>query len=153
MVCKQCGHEIAPDEKFCGICGAVNEDAVSEKISEEYSEPAGRPIGTPDQGPYAQPYVPPVPQSEQSQYAQPQTGQYTQEELSSSILKFGIWSLVLSCLVPLLGIIFGAVTMSKAKNYALIYPLEGRAKTGKILGLVGFILAIVVMVIAIIVAI
>ncbi len=46
-------------------------------------------------------------------------------------------------LIPLLGIIFGAIAMSKAKNYALTYPLVGKAKTGRILGIVGLVVSIV----------
>ncbi len=63
-------------------------------------------------------------------------------------MKFGILGLVFSMLIPLLGIIFGSIAMSKAKNYALIYPLVGKAKTGKILGIVGLVVSIVWIVLA-----
>ena len=145
MVCKKCGHEIAPDSKFCGVCGAVNEDAVPENISQEYSEPAGRPIGTPDQGPYAQPYVPPIPMSEQSQYAQNVVADPEERALAKSCLVFGILGIAFGCsfYLSILGIIFGAIAKSKTKQYMASYPLVGKAKVGRILGNIGFIFGII----------
>ena len=170
MICRYCGNEMEPDAKFCGVCGAVNEATINgqpiEDTKPQYAQPTQSQYGQPVQSQYGQPAQPQYGQSVQSQYgqpvqpqygqpvqpqygqpAQPQYGQYTQDQLASSVLKFGILGLVFSMLIPLLGIIFSSIAMSKAKNYALNYPLEGKAKTGRILGIVGLILSIVTMVI------
>ena len=161
MICKQCGNEVAPNEKFCGTCGAPNDAAFDQSSQPQYAQPAqsAQPrygqaeqpqYGQPAQPQYGQPAQPQYGQPVQPQYGQPvqpQYGQYTQDQLASSVLKFGILGLVFSMLIPLLGIIFSSIAMSKAKNYALVYPLEGKAKTGRILGIVGLILSIVTMVI------
>ena len=177
MICKQCGNEVAPNEKFCGACGAPNDAVVDQSAQSQYAQPQpiqpaqpqyGQPVqpqygqpaqpqyGQPTQPQYGQPAQPQYGQPAQPQYGQPaqpqygqpapQYGQFTQDELASSVLKFGILGLVFSMLIPLLGIIFSSIAMSKAKNYALTYPLEGKAKTGKILGIIGLILSIVMMV-------
>ena len=73
---------------------------------------------------------------------------------SVSVLVFGILGIAFACTFYLsfLGIIFGAIALSKAKQYVNSgYVLTGRAKVGKILGMVGLILGIVLTVILLIV--
>lgn len=130
MVCKQCGNEVAPNEKFCGVCGAPT-DAVA------------------DQPQYAQPAQPAQPQ-----YGQPMQPQYNaaapiddpaERALSKSCLTFGILAIAfgVSFYLSFLGIVFGAITKSKTSLYMASYPLTGRAKTGRILGNIGFIFGII----------
>ena len=65
--------------------------------------------------------------------------------MSKSILTFGILAIAFGSTFYLsfLGIVFGAIARSKAKTYLMSYPLVGRAKVGRILGTVGFVLGIV----------
>ena len=67
------------------------------------------------------------------------------EEYSKKALIFGILSIAL-CETIVLGIVFGALAQKNAKAFAEANGgvLAGRAKVGKILGLVGLITAIVV---------
>ena len=71
-----------------------------------------------------------------------------QISLSKSILTFGILALVFC--EGFLGIIFGAIGLSKSKQYAAMYGLTGRAKVGSILSRVGMIVGIVMTVVWII---
>lgn len=183
MICKQCGNELAPGAKFCGVCGTPAEVAPQPVEEVQYAQPVQP---EPAQPVYAQPvqpepaqpvYAQPVQQPEQPQYTQPQYAQpqyqpqqydYAQPQynagapmedpvergLSKSILIFGILGIAFACTFYLsfLGIIFGAIALSKAKKYAASgYVVTGRAKVGKILGLVGLILGIVMVVILLIV--
>ena len=135
-----------------------------------------------DQQPqYAQPQQYQQPQYDQQQYQQYQQPQQYQQyqqpqqyqqyqqpvynqgmpvenpverSLSKSVLIFGILGIAFACTFyfSFLGIIFGAIALSKAKKYvASGFALEGRAKVGKILGMVGLILGIVLTVILLIV--
>ncbi len=68
-----------------------------------------------------------------------------------NVLVWGILSLVFSCTFyfAFLGIIFGAIGLSKAKGYvAQGGVLAGKVKVGRILSLVGLILSIVFTVLA-----
>ncbi|MBQ9680128.1 MAG: zinc-ribbon domain-containing protein [Ruminococcus sp.] len=193
MICKQCGNELAPGAKFCGVCGTPAEAApqpVEEVAQPQYAQPVEsepaqpvytQPVQQPEQPQYAQPvqpepaqpvYAQPVQQPEQPRYAQPAQPQYAQPQyqpqqydfaqpqynagmpmedpversMSKSVLVFGILAISFAFIpyVNFLGIIFGAIALSKAKKYAASgYVLSGRAKTGKILGLVGLIAGIV----------
>lgn len=75
--------------------------------------------------------------------------QYNQNNLQQpNTLVWGILSLVFS---SILGIIFGAIGLSKSKKFvAEGGELVGKAKVGKILSLVGIILGIVVTIIIVI---
>lgn len=67
---------------------------------------------------------------------------------STLILVFGIVGLALEMIG---GIVFGAITMHMAKAYANAgCPLTGKVKTGRILGIVGFINGIVTTVVYVI---
>ncbi len=69
---------------------------------------------------------------------------------STPILVFGIVALYLACTMVLsfLGIIFGAITLSKARRYlAVTGELAGKAKVGRILGKAGLIVGIIMTVV------
>ncbi len=66
--------------------------------------------------------------------------------MSKSALVFGILAISFAFIpyINFLGIIFGAIALSKAKAYKRAgYVLAGRANVGKILGLIGLIVGIV----------
>jgi len=64
-----------------------------------------------------------------------------QQASSTPILVFGILALALE---TIFGIIFGAIAISKAKKWvAAGNPLDGKAKAGKILGIIGLICGII----------
>ncbi len=66
--------------------------------------------------------------------------------MSKSALVFGILAISFAFIpyINFLGIIFGAIALSKAKSYQRAgYVLTGRANVGKILGLIGLIVGIV----------
>lgn len=68
--------------------------------------------------------------------------------IATRTLVFGIIALALSeC--GIFGIIFGAIALSQAKKYAAANDgvLDGKAKVGRILGLIGLIVGIVMTVI------
>lgn len=124
MFCKNCGNQVADGASFCANCGMpVEESAPGFKPASLESKPASVPA-------YSYVSAPaPVPQVD-----------------SGSVLTFGILALVFAntFLLSFLGIVFGVIAMNKANTYcACGYPLEGKAKVGRILGKVGMILGIV----------
>ena len=170
MICKQCGTEVPNDAKFCGVCGAPNEaygqPQYAQPVESQYGQQQygqqqyGQPqYGQPEQNQYAQPAQPMYGQPAQPMYGQPTYSapaavDPAEAAMSKSVLIFGILGIAFGCTYYLsfLGIIFGAIALSKAKKYvASGYPLAGKAKVGRILGLVGLILGIVLTVILIIV--
>ena len=66
------------------------------------------------------------------------------EKNSTKPLVFGILALAL-CETGILGIIFGAIATSNAKKFAAANGgvLDGKAKTGKILGTLGLVFGII----------
>ena len=76
---------------------------------------------------------------------------YNQPAVSSTpALVFGILSLAFFD-TGILGIIFGAIARSKAKQYlAANGVLDGKAKTGNILGTIGLVLGIICVVVVVI---
>ncbi len=115
MFCKNCGTQLPDDARFCPNCGSD-----------------------------FQPVTPNSSANTAPQFAQ--SAQPAVADNSGSILTFGILGLAFGCSfwLSLLGIIFGRIAMSKARLYQVsIGPLSGKARTGSILGKVGFILGIV----------
>ena len=141
MYCNKCGAALRPGAVFCSHCG----NAVSQQYAE--SGAAVTPYGAYADQRYPAPqpqYTAPVPVYQpqyQTRFADP-----NERSAAKSILIFGIIALA-ACDIPyaaFLGIIFGAIAMSKAKKYTKNYsPLSGKTKIGKILGLVGLIVGIV----------
>ena len=143
MICNNCGNQVADNANVCPYCGTPFAASAPQAAQPQYAQPAQTQYAQPVQNQYAQP-----------QYAQPQYGQVAQapvgdaneREMSKSTLIWGILGIAFGCsfYLSFLGIIFGAIGLGKAKNYmAAGYPLAGRAKTGRILALVGMILGIV----------
>ena len=135
-----------------------------------YAQPDQQQYAQPAQPQYTQPAHPQYAQPVQQQYAQPEQPQYYAQQpqygqppyapqynagavvedpneraQSKSCLIFGILAIAFgsSFYLSFLGIIFGAIARSKAKTYMMSYPLVGRAKVGRILGTVGFVLGII----------
>lgn len=135
MFCNQCGGEVPNGVGFCPNCGA--------------------PVEQPQQPQYAEPqYQQPEPQYQQPVYAQPMApvGDPQERDLAKSILIFGILAIAFACsyYIAFMGIVFGAICSGKVKQYAAMYPLAGKAKTGSILGKVGLIVGIVLTVLSLI---
>ncbi len=66
--------------------------------------------------------------------------------MSKSILGFGIAAIILAWfpIGSILGIIFGAIAISKAKRFdAAGYPTNGRRVTGKVLGVIALVFGII----------
>lgn len=106
-------------------------------VYEQPQQPAQAPV-------YEQPAQAPV-------YAQPVYAPVQQlESLASSALTMGILSLVFTCtfFLSFLGIIFGAIGKSRAKQFALLNGVPaGKAKVGSILSTIGLIFGIILTVI------
>ena len=133
MFCKNCGSVIADGAAFCANCGAP-------AVVEAPEAPvAAEPVYAPQQ-----PYE--APQYVQPAYNAAPAADPVERSLASSTLVFGILSISFAFIpyVNFLGIIFGAIALSKAKRYvASGYVLSGKTKTGKILGIIGLISAII----------
>lgn len=144
MFCNQCGSDVPNGVGFCPNCGAPVEQP--RQAQPQYQQP----------DPYQQPqYQQPVePQYQQPVYGQPvsSVGDPQERALAKTILVFGILAIAFACTyyVAFMGIVFGAITSGKVKQYIAMYPLSGKAKTGSILGKVGLILGIVLTVLSLI---
>ncbi len=113
MFCKNCGTQLPDDARFCPNCG---NDFINSTPNNSAPPFTTQPVQTP---------------------ATVDAG---------SILTFGILGLAFACtfIASLLGIIFGRIAMNKARRYqSTIGPLSPKARTGFILGKIGFILGIV----------
>ena len=173
MFCNQCGNQVPDGVSFCPNCGApvaqadpapASEPQYAQPVEPQYAQPAEPQYAQPAQPQYAQPVEPQYAQPAQPQYPQPQysqpvygepmppVGDAQERELAKQNLIFGILAIAFACTFYLsfMGIIFGAISMGKAKAYAASYPMSGKAKVGSILGKVGFILGIVLTVISVI---
>ncbi len=132
MFCKTCGTSMADDAKFCPNCGtpAPAPETASYTPSSDYT-PSG--------------YTPENSYTPQTQYNTPLYN--TADVPSTPALIFGILSLAMmnTFFLAFLGIIFGAIALSKANAcQAITGELTGKAKVGRILGKIGLITSIVV---------
>ena len=156
MFCNQCCGEVPNGVGFCPNCGAPVEQPQQPQYDQtQYQQPQYEQTQY-DQTQYQQP------QYDQSQYQQPAPPMYGQpmapvgdaqeRELAKQNLIFGILAIAFACsyYLSFMGIVFGAISMGKAKLYMASYPLTGKAKVGRILGKVGFILGIVFTVLSLI---
>lgn len=133
MFCKNCGASLNEDVKFCPECGTPVTVA-------EPEEPKPSPIFA-EPEPKAPMYTPPAPDYSYAQPAYAQAVPYMEDP--SPILTWGIVGLVCSFLINILGIIFSAIALTKAKNYAERYgSLPDQARTGRGLAITGLIIGI-----------
>lgn len=143
MFCKNCGASLADGANFCTQCGASVSPASDVRTPDpEVKEPVPdapqptAPMYTPEDA-YATYSVPEVPRNE-----------------ADSILTWGIVGLVCSFVFPIVGIVFSAIAMSKAKKCLNEYGyLPQQAKTGRTLGIIGLVISIVFTVLAILIVI
>ncbi len=151
MFCRFCGTQLPDNSAFCPSCGAAQSSVSSTPqptpvSSEPTYDPSYDPSYKPSYEPSHEPSHEPSyePSYDAAQFNTPLTN--TPAVSSTPILVFGILALSFACTFYLsfLGIIFGAITMSRAKSFlATMGSLSGKAKTGRILGKVGLILGIV----------
>ena len=117
MFCKACGQEISDDAKFCSNCGTPVEDTA----------PASQPVYTDPayQGPNETPHAEDPAKNNEA----------------GSILTMGILAVAFAgTILSFVGIIFGAIGLSKANKFANEYgTFTGKARTGKYLSLGGLI--------------
>ena len=122
----------------------------------QYAQPAQPQYGQPAQPQYVQPAQPQYTQPVQTQYAQP--AQYgasynpapdpVASGYAGRALGFGITSLC-CCWLPfffsIIGIVFGALAIKQSSNYSRVASVvSGRARTGRILGIIGLVISIIV---------
>ena len=121
MFCSNCGNNIPDGSVNCPVCGA----AVQQQQPQQpvYQQPA-----------YQQPAY-----QQQPVYQQPAA-----DDGSGSILTFGILGLAL-CEVPILGLIFAIMAIKKSGAFAATHggTCYGKAKVGRILGIVGLVASII----------
>lgn len=76
--------------------------------------------------------------------AEPTEARKIKSELSSSILTFGILSLVFAIEITFLGIVFGHITKKKAAEFARQFgEMDTKATTGLKLGKIGFLVGLI----------
>ncbi len=135
MLCKNCGASLNENVKFCPECGTPR--TVAAPASEASSEPKA-PMYTTSAPEYT--------------YAQPAYAQAVPYEDPSPILTWGIVGLICAFIFNVLGIIFSAIAISKAKHYADRYGvLPDQARTGRGLGLAGLIISILSLVLTLLI--
>lgn len=170
--CGNCGAEIDMATMLIDDDEPVAEASAPVEAAPVQAAPVQPQYQQPVQPQYQQPqYQQPQyqqPQYVQPQYQQPMQPQYgqpysapvqqdtpEQASFSGKALGFGIAAVACLCTFyfSFLSIIFGALARSNASAYAAQKPLSGKAKTGSILGTVGFIAGIVLTSIVLIVVI
>ena len=154
--CTNCGVELDDDAMFCTNCGAAQgEPAQAVDQAAQTVEQAAQPVAPQYQAPAAPQYPP--------QYQQPAAAAPVAAGSGTGVLVMGIIALSLACLsiifcwAPFFNIIFaipaiilGAIAKSKGGKLIRSGAINGKIKTGRILGLVGMILGIVFVVVGVI---
>ena len=134
MNCKNCGYDMGQTDTFCPNCGAPVAQAAQGYAQNNYAPN------------YNQNYAPNYNPNYAPGYAAPAPAPASAAGWSDTkLMVFGILAAAFASTFYLsfLGIIFGAIALSKAKIFAAIGALHGKAKAGRITGLVGLILGIV----------
>ena len=83
------------------------------------------------------------------QYGAPQYGTPAGDGRAKTALILGIVGLVLSFLIPIIGLILGVIAIVMAGKAVKEGYVGGQAKIGRILGIVAIIIAVIMMVVAI----
>lgn len=125
MICKNCGTPMNDDQRFCPSCGQFQNVAPVQPNPTTYHAPMGM---QPDAASEAK-----------------------KNSLAGSILTWGILSLVFSdtFFLSLLGFIFSFKVNSLVNEYEQMFgPTTGRARLGKIFGIVGKILGLILTILA-----
>ena len=140
MFCKTCGASLPDGAKFCTACGApvIPEAPV---LTPDPAPTKAEPIlDMPE--PTAPMYTPVAP--EEPAYASPvyaSADALVPSNVSDSVFNWGLAGLICSLFISILGIIFSAIAMGKAKRCLNDYGfLPQQAKTGRTLGIIGLVL-------------
>lgn len=135
MFCQNCGNQIDDNAVMCAHCGAPTPNAANAQ-QPVYQQPAQQ---YQQQGQYQQPAQP---YQQQGQYQQPYYQQPYQQPVNDEPANGGF--IALSILIPIVGIIFGCVSMSDGKKRAgKAYLIAALAAIGAYL-LIGIIIGIAV---------
>lgn len=152
MFCKTCGASLPDGAKFCTACGApvIPEAPV---LTPDPAPTKAEPIlDMPE--PTAPMYTPVAP--EEPAYASPvyaSADALVPSNISDSVFNWGLAGLICSLFISILGIIFSAIAMGKAKRCLNDYGfLPQQAKTGRTLGIIGLVIGIVSTVLGILLA-
>ena len=124
MFCKNCGHPMSEDARFCSNCGYDNKpvqpDVEEQKPVEEVF------IETPIEEPKPDPIA-----------------ERVKGDAAGGVLKLGILGVVFGIAVPylnILGIIFSIIAKNKAAEFMRVFRVDdGRVRVGKILSTIGLI--------------
>ncbi|MBQ3847681.1 MAG: zinc-ribbon domain-containing protein [Clostridia bacterium] len=141
--CSNCGAFIAEGAKFCENCGTPVAAAKAAEKVEEVKEEAQEAAEQAQQVVYATPVVPVAPVTQEAAPAKAPVN-------TTPALVMGILAMIF-CEAGILGIIFGAIAISKAKQAG--DAIDGKGKAGKILGTIGLVIGIIMTVVWIIYAI
>ncbi|MDE6201244.1 MAG: zinc ribbon domain-containing protein [Clostridiales bacterium] len=133
MFCKNCGTHISDDSKFCYKCGTPTH------IAEQKDQIAANDYDPFDFPPTASYNPAPTPQPRPQPQAQHQPQQQT-SAADEGI--YGLLGFVFAFLIPILGLIFSIIGMSKKKN-------NGLATAGFVLSLVVIIIAVIAIIVGV----
>ena len=130
MICKNCGTQMNDDRRFCPSCGQFQSAAQNEALSQANAVPVGAPMDA----------------------SQDVAVEEKKRRLAGSIFVWGLLSLIFAdtFFLSLLGFIFSFKVKSLVNEYEKTYgSTSGRGRIGKIFGIVGMILGLVLTVFAV----
>ncbi len=137
MYCKSCGAPLTDGAKFCTACGAP-----VMQLTPVPEPPKAAPIL--DMPEPTAPMYTPVPETAPEPpavYAMPEA--VIPQSTVDSIFTWGLVGLICSLVISVLGIVFSAIAMGKARHCLNEYGfLPQQAKTGRTLGIIGLVLGI-----------
>ena len=131
MFCRQCGTQLSDDSKFCYKCGTPTH------LAEQKDQITAKD----DYDPFA-PLVSPTANNPTPQQQQQQTQQQNTPTSATDEGIYGLVGFILAFFMPIVGLIFSIIGMTKKKN-------NGLATAGFILSIVFTVIAIIVIAIAI----
>ena len=141
MNCNVCGTALPEGAHFCSACGAPV--PVLPELTPDPEGPKAAPLSDMPE-PTAPMYTPaePEPVYAQPVYAEP--AQVIPQNEVDSIFNWGVAGLVCAFLFTILGIVFSAIAVGKARRMNAAYGfLPQQARTGRGLGIAGLIVSIV----------